>query len=65
MFTFTMYDRLSDWLANLSVVFMAVLVVPFFQGDVRLTVGEVFRGLLLSGAFLWSSLRCARISSGR
>ena len=32
MFTGGMYERLSEWMGNVSVLFLGSLVVPFFAG---------------------------------
>ena len=62
MFTFTMYDRLSEWLANLSLLLLGTIVLPaFFKVD-KLTFNQVISGVSLSILSLWFSLRIARMA---
>ncbi len=67
IFTSLMYERLSEWLSNLSLLFIGTLVVPFFFGrkiDLS-SLFEVLFGLGLAIGFLWLSLRMARIAERR
>jgi len=61
-----MYDRLSEWFSNLSLLLIATLVFPFIFGGVdKATFVELVLGLSLAVISLWLSLRFARISERR
>ena len=63
MFTTSMYDRLSEWLANLSLLVLATLVFPVLLGGID-TIGETGVVLRVGGTVvcLWFSLRFARVA---
>ncbi len=63
MFTKNMYDRFSEWLSNLSLLFLASIVLPtvFSENSLALDNGVII-GLALSFVMLWFSLRFARIA---
>lgn len=57
-----MYDRLSEWLANLSLLLLGTIVIPaIFKVD-KLSFLQVVSGVSLSVLSLWFSLRFARIA---
>ncbi|KKQ41914.1 MAG: hypothetical protein US60_C0027G0014 [Microgenomates group bacterium GW2011_GWC1_37_8] len=63
MFTPSMYNRLSEWLSNLSLLFLAVLVFPALSSQVdRITIFNLVLGVGLSFVCLWFSLRFSRLS---
>lgn len=64
MFTSGMYERLSEWMGNVSVLFLGSVVVPFFAGGSVLNGDSVTRGGILTLASLWLSLRFSRMSEG-
>ena len=59
-----MYDRLSDWIANVSLLFMAMVIIPFFRGNEKVAIGEFVWGAILTLVSLWLSLRLARQAEG-
>ncbi len=61
MFTGGMYDRLSEWTSNVSVLFLGSAVIPFFSGG-QLTSRSLVFGAGLALFSLWLSLRLTRIS---
>ena len=63
MFTVSMYDRLSEWLSNLSLLFLASSVFPSLFGGIDTGIDlELLFGIILSLVCLWISLRLARIA---
>lgn len=56
-----MLDRLSEWLANLSLLFFGALVLPFLFGEVEsYSVTGVILGVGTTLFLLWLSLRLSR-----
>ena len=64
MFTGGMYDRLSEWTSNVSVVFFGSAVLPFFSGG-QLIVRSLVSGGILALFSLWLSLRLMRRAGRR
>lgn len=63
MFTSAMYDRLSEWLSNLSLLPLATLVFPALFGNIdKISSNDLISGLAASLICLWISLRLARIA---
>ena len=64
--TGAMYERLSDWLANLSLVFLASLVLPAFSGQIDIILDlRLLSGIILVLGALLLSLRMASLSERR
>ena len=61
MFTGRMYEKLADWLTNVSVLFLGSVVVPFFS-EGQLVVRSLIGGGILTMFSLWLALRLIRIS---
>ena len=60
MFISAMYDRLSEWSSNLSLLFLASLVLPIFVGESSVvSTSQFVLGIFFSGLSLWLSLRLA------
>lgn len=62
MFTGQMYERLSEWMGNVSVLFLGTLVVPVFAGTPSVGGSAVIKGVTMTLACLWLSLRFSRIA---
>jgi len=63
MFTVRILDRLSEWSANISIVFFAGLVLPaLLNGVADKTTNDVISGLGGTIFWLWISLRLSRIA---
>ena len=64
--TGAVYERLSEWLANLSLVFLASLVLPAFSGAIDIIFDvRLLSGIVLALGTLLLSLRTANVSEGR
>ena len=61
--TRAVYERLSDWLANLSLVFLASFIIPFVLDVDSVIQIELLWGSGLTVGALTASLWMARLSS--
>ncbi|MEK7504617.1 MAG: hypothetical protein AAB550_03925 [Patescibacteria group bacterium] len=64
MFTNGMYERLSEWSANISVLFFGSAILPIFSNG-QLSPRSLIFGGVLALFSLWLSLRLMRFSERR
>ncbi|MBI5358152.1 hypothetical protein HZB69_00785 [Candidatus Amesbacteria bacterium] len=66
MFTNRMFERLSEWSANISILFIGSSLIPYLSLNKSTSVSADFLfGLILATGSLWLSLRLTRISERR
>ena len=64
MFTSEMYNRLSEWTGNISILSVGSILGSLFTGQ-QVTLFGLVVALGFSFAALWISLRLARIAEER
>ncbi len=66
MFTGKMYERLSEWTANISVLFVGSSLIPFLSlTKTPFILSDFILGILMIIGSLWLSLRLTRFSERR
>lgn len=65
MLTGAMYEKLSEWTSNVSVLFLGSIIVPFITNAEKVDVNSLFWGMILMLFSLWLSLRLTRLSERR
>lgn len=66
MYSAAVYNRLSEWLANLSLLLLRTVIIPSIIGE-AIKISDIIMkaGIFLSATSLWASLRLARVSERR
>lgn len=61
-----MYERLSEWFSNLSLLFVGLVVFPYVLERNKLILSvDTFAGLFGTFICLWISLRLSRLAERR